>query len=450
MQSNKSSAFRSSKQLRRDALAIFNAAIQAADAANAIRRTLSIHRDILQARDVRLPLANFDRIFVVAVGKAAVAMSSAIEMLLGPRINSGLAVTKHGHAVAKLQKIQVLESAHPIPDKQGLQAAAEIRSLLAELNARDLLIVAVSGGASALLPSPCEGIALADKQKTTDFLLRAGANISELNAVRKHLSTLKGGGLAKLAYPATVLSLLLSDVIGDPLDVIGSGLTAPDPTTFADARAILQKFGLQNRVPVSVRKHLAADFPETPKPGDPLFENVHNVVVGSNSLALSAAAAEAKKLGYRPVILTSALQGETREAARIHAQILREIVNSGNPTRPPACLLSGGETTVTVRGHGKGGRNQEFALAAAVEIAGLPNAAILSAGTDGTDGPTDAAGAIADGATVARAQKLRLEPAAHLAHNDSYPFFEALGDLITTGPTGTNVMDVHLLLAGKS
>jgi hydroxypyruvate reductase len=283
-------------------------------------------------------------------------------------------------------------------------------------------------------------------------LLKAGATINELNAVRKHLSALKGGRLAALAYPATVVCLLLSDVIGDPLDVIGSGPTAPDPTTFSEAIAILNKFELFDRVPQGVLERLTrgarGEIAETPKPGDPVFNSVHNIVVGSNRLALQTAAQEAASRGYRTLILSSTMQGETREVARVHAEILREMLTTGNPVAPPACVLSGGETTVTVRGTGLGGRNQEFALSAAIAIDGLQNAAVLSGGTDGTDGPTDAAGAVATGETIQRAAQLKLNASDYLARNDSYNFFNALGDLIKTGPTGTNVMDVHLLLAG--
>lgn len=379
-------------------------------------------------------------------------MARAIEEILGERLYRGLAITKQGHGTRRLREIQVIEAAHPIPDETSLGAANRVRELLANLNARDLLIVAISGGASALLTAPAHPLTLADKQKTTGLLLRAGASISELNAVRKHLSMLKGGRLAALAYPATVVTLLLSDVIGDPLDVIGSGPTAPDSSTFSDAIAILSKYRLLSRVPARVRAYLEAGsrgmHPDTPKPRDPLFRGVHHVVAGSNRLALEAAQAAAKKLAYRTLLLSSSMQGEAREVAQAHAQILRETISSGNPIRPPACILSGGETTVTVCGPGMGGRNQEFALAAAIAMAGLPDAVVLSAGTDGTDGPTDAAGAIASGTTVPRAARIGLDPQKHLRENDSYPFFDALGDLIRTGPTGTNVMDIHLLLAG--
>lgn len=403
------------------------------------------------ARHVEFPLADFDRIFVVAVGKAAADMAYALEEILGERLEEGLAVTKHSHRTRELRRIRVIEAAHPIPDETSLAAAEQIRALLSGLNARDLLIVAVSGGASALLIAPASPVTLADKQETTGLLLQAGASIFELNAVRKHLSMLKGGRMAALAYPATVLTVLLSDVIGDRLDVIGSGPTAPDYSTFPDAIAVLNKYRLLSHVPVRVREYLDTGArgmcPESPKPGNRIFRQVHHVVVGSNRLALEAARSAAKELGYRTLLLSGSMQGETREVARVHAEILREAVSSGNPVRPPACILSGGETTVTVAGKGKGGRNQEFALAAAISLAGVPNAVVLSAGTDGTDGPTDAAGAIASGTTLGRADRAGLDANLHLRENNSYLFFESLGDLIRTGPTGTNVMDIHLLLA---
>jgi glycerate 2-kinase len=324
--------------------------------------------------------------------------------------------------------------------------------LLAGLTAKDLLIVAVSGGASALLCAPVHGVTLAAKQQTTDLLLRSGADIHELNCVRKHLSLLKGGNLAARAHPAPVLSLLLSDVVGDSLDVIGSGLTAPDPSTYSQALRILENRNVLPQIPREVRDHLEkgarGEIAETPKPGDGLFANVFNVVVGSSSQALQAASQEAKRRGYRPNVLSSCIQGEAREAARRHADALREAVAARHARHPPACILSGGETTVTVRGPGKGGRSQEFALAAALALEGAANVLLLSAGTDGSDGPTDAAGAIVSGDTVARAAAGGHDAADYLARNDSYAFFDALGDLVKTGPTGTNVMDVNIMLAG--
>lgn len=422
------------------------------NAGEAVRQTLRIQRNALRVgNSLRWSFEDFERVFLIAVGKAAPEMAKAAQRILAKRLSGGMVITKHGHAGEQLQTLPLLEAGHPIPDAAGVEGAQMVRNVLSQLNARDLLLVAISGGASALLPAPAAPLDLNAKQRTTDLLLRAGANIEELNTVRKHLSALKGGRLAALAYPATVVGLLLSDVIGDSLDVIGSGLTAPDASTFDAAVEVLKKFGVWGSVPRAVRRYLEAglakEIPETPKPGDPIFKNVQNIVIGSNRLALSAGARRAELLGYRPLILTSTLAGETREVARVHAEILREILSSGHPVSPPVCVVSGGETTVTVRGRGKGGRNQEFALSAALAIAGLRNAMVFSAGTDGTDGPTDAAGAVATGETVRKAAALGLIAAEHLENNDAYSFFEALGDLVKTGPTGTNVMDIHLLLA---
>jgi hydroxypyruvate reductase len=295
------------------------------------------------------------------------------------------------------------------------------------------------------MPFPAPPITLAEKQETTKLLLASGASIHEINTVRKHLSGIKGGQLARLAAPARVLSLILSDVVGDDLDVIGSGPTAPDSSTFADAFAVLEKYALRDRVPARVRERLRNGARETPKAADPLFENVENIIVGSNQKSLESAARAAKDLGYRTLILSSTIEGETKDVARMHAAIARQIRTYEQPARPPVCVISGGETTVTMRNGsaGKGGRNQEFALAAALEVAGLEDILILSAGTDGTDGPTDAAGAIADGTTVARANSKASDA---LRDHDAYPLFDELGDLITTGSTGTNVMDLHLIL----
>jgi len=439
-------------RLREDALAIFRVALAAANANAAVKRHLTTSATRLRAGATNFAFAAMDRILLIAVGKAASHMAEAVESRLGERFTGGLIITKQGHAMSYPGRCEVIEAGHPVPDENSLRAGQAVLGLLHELTPNDLLIVAISGGASALLCAPVEGVTLAAKQHTTNLLLRAGADIYELNCVRKHLSLLKGGSLAARAYPARVLSLLLSDVVGDPLDVIGSGLTAPDPSTFAQALRTLEKRGILQQVSPEVREHLEkgarGEVLETAKPGDGQFENVTNVVVGSSRQALEAAAEEAKHRGYRPLILSSRIQGEAREAARLHADILWEAVSSGHPVRPPACILSGGETTVTVRGDGKGGRNQEFALAAAIALSGARSVMMLSAGTDGSDGPTDAAGAIVTGDTVARATKFGHHAEDYLARNDSYHFFEALGDLVKTGPTGTNVMDVNIMLAG--
>jgi len=424
-------------QLRRHALAIFKAALAAANPEKTVSRLLE-----------REDLKRYRNIYVVGAGKAGAAMARAAERVLGRRITRGLLNVKYGHT-ARLTRIELNECGHPVPDERGVEGSRRIAAIAAGAGAGDLVLCLISGGASALLPLPADPITLAEKQETTKLLLACGASIHEFNAVRKHISQIKGGQLARLAHPARVLSLLLSDVTGDDLDVIGSGPTAPDASTFAGARAVLERYALQSLVPASVRERLArgerGELAETPKPGDAIFRRVRNVVTGSNRLAVDAAAARARELGFHPLVLSTFIEGETREIARMHAAIAKEIVRFGRPRKPPACIVTGGETTVTLRGNGLGGRNQEFVLAAALDIAGLRNVVVLSAGTDGTDGPTDAAGAMADGRTLARDRRA----AEFLARNDSYRFFEGLGDLVITGPTHTNVMDVRLVLVGE-
>jgi hydroxypyruvate reductase len=423
--------------VRRQALRIFRAALKAAAPAQAVLRHVRLDRDTFIAGGGRYRLPSFRNIYVIGAGKASAQMARAIERLLGARITAGEINVKDGHG-APLRRIQINECGHPVPDQRGVDGARRIARIASQATADDLIVCLISGGASALLPLPAPPITLAEKQKTTRLLLRSGASIHEMNCVRKHISQIKGGQLARLAYPATLLTLILSDVIGDDLDVIGSGPTVPDRSTLADARAIFDKYGIGNKLPAAAQ--------ETPKPGDRIFAKTHNVIVGSNALAVDAAEVEARRLGFHTLVLSTFLEGEAREIARVHAAIAKEIRATGRPVKTPACVISGGETTVTVRGKGLGGRNQEFALAAALDIAGLQNVLILSAGTDGTDGPTDAAGAIADGTTLVRAQALGLNAPAFLANNDSYRFFEATGDLIKTGPTGTNVADIQLVL----
>ncbi|MCK5352114.1 glycerate kinase, partial [bacterium] len=361
----------------------------------------------------------------------------------------GLVVVKYGH-VAPVERIEILEGGHPVPDESGLGGACRIADLLDDAGEGDLVICLLSGGGSALIPSPEPPVTLWDKQVTTDLLLKSGAEIGEINCVRKHLSRLKGGGLARLAFPARVLSLILSDVVADPLDVIASGPTVGDPTTFGDALAVLDRFGLAGRVPEAVLTRITqgaeGKHPETPKPGDPELKDVMNLLVGTNAIAVEAAAKKAEELGYNTTVLSTIITGETRDAAESHAEVAREIAQQDPPAARPACVLSGGETTVTIKGEGKGGRNQEFALASAIGIDGLPCTVILSGGTDGTDGPTEAAGAMADGTTVSRARDAGLDPAAFLENNDSYHFFRKLGDLLITGPTLTNVMDLRIII----
>jgi glycerate 2-kinase len=403
-----------------------------------VLRHLRLDKNVLVAGGERYRLSAFRNVYIIGAGKASAQMARAVERLLGARVTDGLINVKDGHG-AKLQRVQINECGHPIPDRRGVAGARRIAEIARQAGPDDLVVALISGGASALLPLPAPPITLAEKQKTTRLLLHCGASIHEINCVRKHMSLIKGGQLARLAYPATLMTLILSDVIGDDMDVIGSGPTVPDGSTFADARAILEKYRIPDLLPLAAK--------ETPKPGDKIFEKTRNVIVGSNALAVDAAAEEARRLGFHTLVLSTFIEGEAREVARVHAAIAKEIHASGRPVSRPACVISGGETTVTIRGKGLGGRNQEFALAAAIDIAGLGNnMLILSGGTDGTDGPTDATGAVADGTTLARGQALGLDADAYLRNNDSYRFFEATGDLIKTGPTGTNVADIHLIL----
>jgi hydroxypyruvate reductase len=419
------------------ALRIFRAALKAADPYEAVMRHVQVADGALVAGRQRYPLDQFRQIRVVGAGKASARMAQAVERLFGKRIALGLINVKYGHT-APLRRIELNECGHPVPDENGLRGSRRILEIASEAAADDLVIAIASGGASALLPYPQASNTLQEKQRITGELLRCGANIHELNAVRKHMSAIKGGHLARAAAPARVLALILSDVIGDDLDVIGSGPTVPDRSTVADAQRILRHYGIAEPA-----------LTETPKPRGMVFRNVQNLVVGSNALAVAAAESKAKRLGYRTLVLSTFIEGETRDVARVHAAIAKEVLASGRPVRSPACIISGGETTVTIHGDGRGGRNQEFVLAAAIDIAGLDNVTVFSAGTDGSDGPTDAAGAIADAKTIARARKLGLNPADYLANNDSYSFFEALDDLVKTGPTGTNVADVRLVLIAR-
>src|SRR5574341_232415 len=437
------------EELRRAARRIFEAAVRAVEPGEAIHRHLAREGTRLRVGLESLDLNRVGQLVVVGCGKAASPMVGAIEGILGDRVSRGVVVTKYSHA-QPTSRIRIHEAGHPVPDEAGMAGAQAILESVQGLTPEDLVLVLISGGGSALTPAPVKGISLAEKQALTKALLACGADIREMNALRKHVSRLKGGQLARAAQPARVITLILSDIVGDSLDAIASGPTVPDPTTYAHALAILDKYRIRGQIPGTIRSHLEAgahgNVPETPKPGESLFALVGTLIVGSNYQALEAARDEAQALGFTPMILSSFIEGETREIARMHAALAREVRSSGNPVRPPACLISGGETTVTLRGAGLGGRNQEFVLAAALDIAGLGPVAVLSGGTDGTDGPTDAAGAIADSATIARAEKLGLDPKKSLAENDSYHFFEKLGDLLKTGPTGTNVMDVRLIL----
>jgi glycerate 2-kinase len=434
-------------------LAVQRAALEAVDPGTAVRRHVERQGDLLRVCERTYDLMAVERIWIVGGGKAATAMVAALCALVGERLSGGVVVTKYGHTDQSLSTglVEFVEAGHPIPDEAGVAGTQRMADLLSSVTERDLVLAVISGGGSALLSLPSSGLTLADLQATTDLLLRSGATIVELNTVRKHLSQIKGGGLARLSGQAQVVSLILSDVVGDPLDVIASGPTVPDPSTFADAQRILKRYGLVERVPAAVREHLragvAGDLPDTPKPGTGMFRRVHNVIIGSNRLAAEAAVKAARAGGLNALLLSTFVEGEAREVAQVAAALIRELVTSDQPVQRPACLVWGGETTVTVRGRGLGGRNQELALAASLAIQGLPGVILVALGTDGTDGPTDAAGAVATGETLSLAQSLGLNPAAHLEDNDAYPFFDALDDLIRTGPTGTNVNDLLFLFA---
>lgn len=421
------------------AKSIFAAAVRAANPSDAVRRECLRIRSLYRAE-------GFSRLVALGFGKAAVPMALALEEELGDILESGVVVTKYGHVSSrKPEKFRIFEAGHPTPDENGIRGTREILHRARTADEKTLVTTLVSGGGSALLTAPAEGITLAAKRETTELLLRCGADIHALNTVRKHLSRVKGGRLAETISPGRTVSLILSDVIGDDLDVIASGPTAPDTTTFRDALAVLERFVLKDRVPPQVAAYLEAgargDIPETPKEGNPVFRRVENRIIGSNRSALEAASRAAEEAGCAVEMLPTPVTGEAADAGRMLARRAREYASQLR--KRPLCLLSGGETTVTVRGGGTGGRSQELALSFALEIAGIPGITLLSAGTDGSDGPTDAAGAFVDGDTI----PLRKKDAAlrSLAQNDSYTFFKEHGGLFITGPTGTNVMDVQII-----
>ena len=436
--------------MRKDALNIFHASLKAVDPVNAVKRFLKKNGNQLIVKDTTYNLNFYDNIYLIGFGKAAAAMARGVESVLGNDLKAGIISVKYGHLDKVSSKIKINEAAHPVPDEAGMKAAKEIVDFLKQRNEKDLVICVISGGGSAILPLPFEGITLSEKQEMTKLLLACGADIKEINAIRKHISQVKGGQLARITQPATLVTLILSDVIGDPLDSIASGPAAPDQSTFEDCWAILQKYDLLGKIPPAVERHIKSGVekstPDTPKVGDPAFSKTHNFIIGSNWEAVVAAQEYAQKLEYNALILSTFVEGETKDVARVHAAIAKEVNKTGNPIKKPACIISGGETTVTIRGDGLGGRNQEFVLAAAMDINGMDNVVVLSAGTDGTDGPTDAAGAIADGETMTRANQLKLNSLKYLQDNNSYYYFEKLNDLVKTGPTNTNVMDIRIML----
>ena len=433
---------------------LFAAAVAAVEPAAAVRAHLRREGSRLTVGGWTHEIDPAGRVVLVGAGKASAAMAQAVEEILGDQLTRGVVVVKHDHT-APLTRVRQLEAAHPVPDTDGEAGAHAIESELTGLTTRDLVIACWSGGASALLPAPRAGLSLVDKQAVTRLLLASGGDITALNAVRKHLSRLKGGQLARRAQPASVLCLVVSDVIGDDLATIGSGPFIADPTTFADVDALMRRLGINERLPPAVARIIAAGvagaIPETPKSGDPCFVRVHHHLVASNALAVEAAARAATAAGYRAEIWRQPLSGEARAAGATFAGAALHYLARGERV----CLIAGGETTVTLgTDHGLGGRNQEFVLAAAGMLASARHprvpapVTILAAGTDGSDGPTDAAGAFADATTLARARAAGLDLEQHLNRHDAYPFFAGLGDLLRSGPTGTNVMDVAFALVG--
>lgn len=432
--------------LREHARVILNAALAAASARAAVARALALDGDTLRiAGEEEVDLRSVERIWVIGAGKAACAMAMGALEVLGERIAGGTLTTKDGHGCA-VPRMEVWEAAHPVPDTRGMAGAADALRMARAAGPRDLVLCLLSGGASALWAAPAAGVTLTDLRTVTDQLLRCGATIHELNTVRKHLSRIGGGWLARAAAPARLVTLAVSDVVGGALDVIASGPTVPDPTTYADALEVLASYELQP--PSGVRAHLQAgdaeEIEETPKPLDAAFARASAHVIAGNRDALQGAAREAERLGYRARIVADDVEGEASSVGEQVGLLVRNTL-AERPDGPVALLL-GGETTVTVRGHGRGGRNQELALALAMEIEGIEGVLAASLGTDGTDGPTDAAGAFADGGTVARGHAAGLDVRDALRRNDAHPFLHAAGDLIVTGPTGTNVNDLVLVL----
>ena len=454
------------KQAYKDLESIFRAGVRRVNPRELIYAGLRLEGEQLivqsESTSLSIDLGAFQRILVLGAGKASAAMAAGLEQVLGDRIHEGVVVVKYGHT-EELKRIRLIESGHPVPDEQGVRGAEAVAELARRADERTLVLNLISGGGSAILPAPFQGrgasgpltLSLEDKRAATRVLLACGATIQEFNCIRKHISALKGGRLAELLHPARSLNLILSDVVGDRLDTIASGLTVADETTFAQALSIVGRYGIEEKLPAAVvdllRRGATGEFPETPKPGDPAFAPVTNVLLGTNYTALSAAAGKAEQLGYAPVVLSSRVVGEAREVAKVLSAIAMDAGTLELLAGKPVCLLCGGETTVTLRGEGLGGRNQELALAFLHEIAAADAAAakgvyFLSGATDGNDGPTDAAGAFASAHILEQSRKQGLSIPDYLGRNDSYHFYEAVGGLLKTGPTNTNVCDLQICL----
>ncbi len=454
------------ENIYQDLKEIFFAAVNRVDPYRMIKRQLSVNNNTLSISTERetynYDLSDFERIIVLGAGKATAKMALAMEELLGERLTEGLISVKGGHT-EELSKIRTIEAGHPVPDENSVKAAREIAALARKGNEKTLFINLISGGGSALLSYPLETekvrLTLKEKQETTKLLLASGADITEVNCIRKHISGIKGGRLAKLMYPAASVNLILSDVVGARLDSIASGLTVGDRTTYQDAFGIIEKYNLTEKVPLNVKEllklGLEGEIEETPKPEDKLFEKVSNILIGTNLHAIIAAAKRAKALGYNTVTLSSMITGNVREAAGFYLAIAKDISREELLVKKPAAVIAGGETTVVLKGSGLGGRNQEMALwflkglsedAEDTEDARNSGIYFLSAGTDGNDGPTDAAGAFASFQVMERAESINLNYEEYLENNDSYHFFEKTGFLFRTGPTNTNVCDIQVVI----
>lgn len=439
------------KKLREDALAIFRAGLEAASPENGVRNALGLEDEVLNVGSRRYDLRKTRGVILLGAGKASRRMAVSTQDVLGGWLKESVLSVPRGEG-GVFNQLRLLEASHPIPDENGLANTREIMRAAREAGKDSLILFFVSGGASSLLVAPPNGIGVRDIADMNRVLLSCGADIRDANTVRKHVSEVKGGRLAEKAYPASFATLIVSDVPGDDPTVIGSGPTVPDPTTYRDAQRIVEELSLENRMPNVILGHLRrgvdGQIVENPDDKDPVFADSQTMVIASNTTSVAAACARAEKMGYRTLSLGSSVTGDTQEAAQRHVQIATQISRGRGPIGAPACVVSGGETTVKVQGGGKGGRNQEFVLHAAMEIEGMP-IVVLSADTDGRDGTTDVAGAICDGKTLEHARERRMGPASYLYHNDSYDFFHRLGDLVSTGSTGTNVMDIHVMIIGK-
>jgi glycerate 2-kinase len=438
---------------RRQLMTVLEAALDAVDPFLAVQQALRCQDNILYVGSRSYDLSRYRRIFVIGAGKAGAPMTQAVELILGERIDDGLVVVKTAHS-GPTEWVRIVEASHPVPDQAGVNASRSMLALAAEATQDDLVIALLSGGGSALLVAPAQGLTLADKQALSKTLLACGASINEINVLRKHCSAVKGGQLARAVAPATLITLVLSDVIGSPLDVIASGPTVPDQSNWRDAWNLVEKYDLEKTLPAAVVARLQAGLRgamvDTPKPGDPSFAQAQTHIVADNRLAAKAATMKAAELGYSTLLLSTFVEGEASEVGKLLAALGKEVRDSGHPIPAPACLVLGGETTVTLgSGPGKGGRNQELALSAALTLRGIDGITVVSLATDGTDGPTDSAGGLADGTTVARGEVLGLSALEHLRRHNAYPYLAAVDDLLLTGPTRTNVNDLMFVFVEK-